>query len=159
MDRRTILPVGLAFVGLVTVLVGLHQDLLTVRAAYDGTVTTGWGRDLNHTERKLGLLATVALPVAAAAARYRYAGYLVQAAGAAVTWAALSASVHWLLDPVVYSGLPVAGGTSGAFVLGAEPYLLLVGGLLLVAAGVAGAHPSPYGVSDSDAPRSASATR
>lgn len=150
MDRRALLPTGLALAGLVVVLLGLHQELLTARAAGGPTVTTGWGRDLNHTERLLGALATVALPVAAVSVRVRRAGYLVQAVGATVLWFALTASVHWLGQPEVYTGLPVAGGTTGEFVLAAEPYLLLAGGLLLVAAGAVGAQGTPGRETDRD---------
>lgn len=159
MDRRSLLPLGLALAGLAAILVGLHQELVTVRPAYDGSITTGWGRDLNAGERQLGALATGALPVAAVTVRYPRARYLLQAVGLFVAGRALYASVHWLLQPDVYTGIPIAGGTSGELVLGAEPYLLVVGGLLLVAAGSAGARPAPLTRGDRDAQESAPAGR
>jgi hypothetical protein len=149
MDRRALLPTGLALAGLVVVLLGLHQELLTARAAGGPTVTTGWGRGLNHEERLLGAVATAALPLAAAAARFRLLGYLVATAGAAVTGVAVWAAGSWLAEPWVSTGVP---GDAGTVVIGAEPYLLVVGGLLLFASGLVAARGTPVDAGDRDAP-------
>jgi hypothetical protein len=140
MQRRALLSAALALAGAVVVLFGLHQELLATRAAA-GSVTTGWGGDLNHTERLLGAVALAALPMAVLSGYLRAAAYLVQLAGAAVAGYAVYAALHWLGQPGTSTGLPIAGGRTGDVVLAAEPYLLVVGGLLLVAAGVVGAHP------------------
>jgi hypothetical protein len=149
MDRRALLPTGLALAGLVVVLLGLHQELLTARAAGGPTVTTGWGRGLNHEERLLGALATAALPLAAAAARVRRIGYVVATAGGVVAGVALWAAGSWLAEPWVSTGVP---GDAGTVVLGAEPSLLVLGGLVLVASGLVGALMPPAGVTDRDVP-------
>lgn len=159
MESRDVIPAGLALTALALVVVGIHQELLTTRFAGGPIIETGWGGDLSYQERQLGALVAGALPVAAASARYRRAGYLVQAVGAVVLGATLLATTHWIGQPEVYTGLPVAGGASGVFVLGAEPYLLVVGGLLLVGAGVAGARPDATDAADNDSQGPAGVTR
>jgi hypothetical protein len=148
-DRRTLLPVGLALAGLVVVLVGLHQELLTAATPGGPTASTGWdgshlpwGRKFSDSERYLGAVATAALPLAAATAWRRHLGYLVAIAGAGVAGYALLVAGTWLAKPWVSTGLP---GDDGGIVLAAEPYLLVLGGLLLVAAGLVGAWGIPIG--------------
>lgn len=140
MDRRTLLPTGVAIVGALAVVIGIHMELLHMRAGVGRTIDTGWASSLNHEEGLLAGLSLLGIVGALAARRWRRAGLLSQAVGGVVLFYALRAVMQHILDPGVgiYTGLPVFEGTTGQIVFGAEPYLLVFGGLLLIAAGVLG---------------------
>ena len=151
MDRRALLPVGIAAAGTLAVVIGIHTELLTMRPGTGGTIETGWGGSLNHEEQLLAGLSLLGIVSAFAAIRWRRAALLTQAVGGIVLFYALRAVVGYSFDPRlgVYTGFPVLGGTTGRVVFGAEPYLLVLGGLLLIAAGVLGVRGWP-GSGDSD---------
>ncbi|MEF8856657.1 MAG: hypothetical protein V5A16_04480 [Haloplanus sp.] len=74
MPPRRLVPVALAFAGLVAVVIGVHQELVHVAPGFEGTITTGWGGDLTHEERllaRLALVGGVGLLVAAGVVRWR----------------------------------------------------------------------------------------
>ncbi|WP_435067290.1 hypothetical protein [Haloplanus sp. C73] len=135
MQRRRALPVALAVLGLVAVLVGVRQGLVHVAPGYEGTIMTGWDGPLNHEERLLSRLAVVGVVGSVAALRWRRLAVVPAATGGVVLFYALRAVLHYALDPGLYVEVQVYGGPT-RFVLGAEPVLLVVGGALLVAAGV-----------------------
>ncbi|WP_247008476.1 hypothetical protein [Halorientalis litorea] len=137
MNYRALLPAGVAAAGLAAVVVGIHTELLHFRPMYDSTIVTGWGRDLNHEERLLARLSGLALVGALASARWRRAAVLPLAVGGIVLFY-VGRAVSYYLTPELYTGLPVAGGTTGRRVFGAEPYLLALGALLFVGAAVLG---------------------
>lgn len=137
MNYRALLPAGVAAAGLAAVVVGIHTELLHFRPMYDSTIVTGWGRDLNHSERLLAQLGGLAVVGALASARWRRAAALPLAVGGIVLFYVGRAVAHYL-TPTLYTGLPVAGGQTGRHIFGAEPYLLTLGALLFVAAGVLG---------------------
>ncbi|MFC6974772.1 hypothetical protein ACFQL1_08900 [Halomicroarcula sp. GCM10025709] len=154
MDRARFLPVGLAAAGLLTVLVGIHTELLHARPMYEFTIDTRWGRSpgqprllhsLNHEERLLARLSGVGLVGAALATRWRQAAAIPALIGGIVLFYPIRAVLHHLGDPAsgIYTGVLPIGDPAGRIVFGAEPYLLVLGGLLLVAAGVAGWRLSP----------------
>ncbi|MFC6954860.1 hypothetical protein [Halorubellus litoreus] len=140
MDRRALLPGGVAIAGTLAIVIGVHTELLTMRPGTAGTIETGWGGSLNHEEELLAGLSVVATSSAFAAIRWRRAALLAQAVGGVVLFYALRAVVGYSFDPTlgIYTGLPVLDGTNGRVIFGAEPYLLVLGGLLLIVAGVLG---------------------
>jgi hypothetical protein len=135
MPPRRLVPVALAFAGLVAVVIGVHQELVHVAPGFEGTITTGWGGDRNHEERLLARLALVGGVGAVAASRWRRFAAVPVATGVAVLFYALRATLHYALDPGLYVTVSAYGGPTG-LVLGAEPVLLVGGGGLLVAADV-----------------------
>ncbi|WP_324760046.1 hypothetical protein [Haloarcula montana] len=161
MNRTRLLPVGLAAAGLVTVLVGIHTELLHARSMYDFTITTGWGRvpgqprllhSLNHEERLLAQLAGVGLVGSILAMRWRQAAAIPVLMGGVVLFYPVRTVLHYLGDPRtgVYTGVVPVGDPTGRVVFGAEPYLLVLGGVLLLAAGVAGWWLSPTAATDEE---------
>lgn len=152
MDRRALRPAGVAVAGTLAVVIGIHAELLHVRPTASGTVETGWGGSLNHEETLLAGLSLLGTVGALAASRWRRVALLPQAVGGVVLFYALRAVGIYLPDPLleVYTGLPVLDGTTGRVVFGAEPYLLILGGLLLIAGGVLGLREWP-GAGDSSA--------
>jgi hypothetical protein len=150
MDRRALLPAGVAVAGTLAVVIGIHTDLLAMRPGVGGAIETGWGGRLNHEERLLAGLGLVGIVGAFVAVRWRRAALLTQAVGGVVLFYALRAVVGYALDPSLelYTGFPVADGTTGQVVFGAEPYLLVLGGLLLIVAGVLGFRGWPGAGSD-----------
>jgi len=134
MRTRRLVPVAVAVAGLVAIVIGVRQGLVHVAPGYEGTITTGWGGDLNHEERLLARLGVVGVVGTVAALKWRHLAAVPVATGVVVLFYALRAALH-------YAGLYVTVSAYGGptrFVLGAEPILLVVGGALLVVAGVVG---------------------
>jgi len=152
---RRVVPVALALAGLVAVVIGIRQELVHVAPGFEGTITTGWGGDRNHEERLLARLAFVGVVGAVAARRWRRLAAIPAATGGVVLFYALRATLHYALDPGLYVTVSAYGGQT-RLVLGAEPVLLVVGGGLLVAAGVVRwrAHPDRAEADLSSAPSS-----
>jgi hypothetical protein len=137
MRTRRLVPVAVAVAGLVAIVIGVRQGLVHVAPGYEGTITTGWGGDLNHEERLLARLGLVGVGGAIVAHRWRRLAVVPVATGGVVLFYALRAALHYALDPGLYVEVSAYGGPT-RFVLGAEPVLLVVGGTLLVVAGVTG---------------------
>jgi len=136
LSTTALVPVALSVAALVTILVGVHTDSLHVEQMYDYTVTTGWDGALNYQEREMIELAAIGVLGTLGALRWRRV-----AAGAIVAGALV------LVYPVrfftrgsrsVTGEMVVFGGETIELYYGAEPYLLVLGGLLLVLAGVVG---------------------
>jgi hypothetical protein len=148
MRTRRLAPVVLAALGALAVAVGVHQDLLHVAPGYEGTITTGWDGPLSHEEVLLARLGLVGLVGAGAAFRWRRLAVVPAATGVVVLFYALRAVLHYARDPGLYATVTAFGGESVRFVLGAEPFLLVAGGALLVAAGALGWGTRPEGADD-----------
>ncbi|WP_262176694.1 hypothetical protein [Haloarcula laminariae] len=138
MNRRSLLAVALASVGLGAIVAGSYQELLHVAPAYEGTIETGWGGPRNHQERLLTRVGVLGLLGAVVASRWRYAALASVATGAVVLFYPVRAVLRYALDPGLYTEVTTYSGDTVEYVLGAEPFLLAAGGLLLVAAGVIG---------------------
>ncbi len=151
MKNRRLVPVGLAVVGCAVIVVGVYQGLIHVAPGYEGTIVSGWGGDLNHEEVLLVQLGAVGVGGAVAATRWKRVASVPLVTGGVVLFYALRAVVGLFLSPTrpLYREFsPPAPGFEGdpvVFVLGAEPFLLAAGGLLLVGAGVAGLSRRPSG--------------
>lgn len=138
MERRALLSGGVAAAGVLVVLTGIHQELLLVRPAYEGTIMTGWDGPINHEERLLAQLSILALLGVSTAVRLRYGAVPPPVVGGVVLFYSLRAVNHHALDPGLYTGVPFIGRSTSRYVLGLEPYLLVGAGVLFVASGVIG---------------------
>ncbi|MGB9957637.1 hypothetical protein ACOZ4B_14775 [Haloferax prahovense] len=136
MDHQRTLVVVMAVVGFGAIVAGVHQELLHVAPGYDGTITTGWDGRLNHEEYLLARLGGVGVVGALAALRWKHAVALPVAVGGVEIGYSLVAVSHYVRDPGLYTTVQTFDGTT-RLVLGAEPFLLVVGGLLFLGAGVA----------------------
>lgn len=138
MDNRQLLPVALAVAGFVAIVVGIYQGLIHVAPGYEGRIMSGWGGELNHEELLLARVGVVGIVGAVAALRWKRLSLVPVAMGGVVLFYALRALVLTVQDTRLYAETTTYGGDSVVFILGAEPFLLLAGGGLLVSAGVVG---------------------
>jgi hypothetical protein len=132
----------LAVAGALAVVVGIHQGLVHVAPGYEGTITSGWGGELNHEEVLLAGVSALGVAGSVAARRFWRLAAVPFAAGGVVLFYVLRVVYGWFTSSVpLYreTSLDAAGfgGDTVMFVLGAEPFLLALGGLLLAGAGVA----------------------
>ncbi|WP_251341823.1 hypothetical protein [Haloplanus halophilus] len=148
---QRLLPVAAAVAGAAAIGVGVHQGLVHVAPGYEGTIVTGWGRTLNHEERLLAWLGALGVAGAVGSLRWRRLAVLPAATGGVVLCYALRAVATYALDPGLYVEVSASGGPT-RFVLGAEPFLLVAGGALLVVAAVRGWRATADGTTDGDAP-------
>jgi hypothetical protein len=155
MRPKRAVPTVLALAGFVTIVVGVHQELVHVASGYEGTITTGWDGALSHEEVLLARLGLVGVVGAGAATRWRRLVVLPVATGAVVLFYTGRAVLHYALEPGLYAPVTAFGGESVRFVLGAEPFLLVAGGLFLVGAGVVGWRAGGERVSDDGVPATA----
>ena len=141
MQHRRHLPVVLAGLGAVAIVVGIHQGLVHVAPGYEGRVVSGWGGPLNHEERHLAGVAILGVAGAAISLRSRWLAAVPALSGGVVLFYALRATLHYVRDPGLYTPVETYGGETVRYIIGAEPALLVVGALLLAAAGVSGGRP------------------
>ena len=138
MNRQRILAVALAVVGFAAVAVGVYQELLHVAPGYEGMIETGWGGRINHEERLLTRLAGVGVVGTLVTLRWKYAAVVPVAVGSVELGYTLRAVLHYVRDPGLYTQVQKYDGSTTRLVLGAEPFLLVAGGLLFLGAGVVG---------------------
>jgi hypothetical protein len=147
MTRGQHRSIGLSIAALLAVSIGVHAELLHARPIYEFTIDTGWGvvpgherwlHSLNHEERLLAQLTGIGVLGAIAATRWRRAAVLPALTGAIVLFYPVRAVWHHAIDTGIYTGVPFLGDPSSRVILGAEPFLLVVGGLLLLGSGVLG---------------------
>lgn len=110
------------------IVIGVRQELVHVTPGYEGTITTGWGGDLNHEARLLARLGLVGVGGAIVVPRWRRLAVVPAATGGVVLFYALRAALHYAFDPGLYVAVSAYGGPT-RFVLGAEPVPLVVGGI------------------------------
>ncbi|WP_277555031.1 hypothetical protein [Halobaculum limi] len=139
-EAHSVGPILLSVVGLVAVIVGVQQGVLHVAPGYQGTINASeelFGR------RKWLLTGAGAVGVVGAISsiRWKRLSVVPVAVGGIVfvegLWTAILAATgldYPLFTETTYrrSGDPVM------FILGAEPFLLVAGGVLLAGAGIAG---------------------
>ena len=150
METYRLGPVMMAVAGCIAVVIGVHQGLVHVAPGYEGTILSGWDGDLNHEEVLLGQLGVVGVGGAVAARRWRHLASVPFVVGSIVLFYAFRA-VYALMQsrrPLYREfSIRTAGfeGDTVMFVLGAEPFLLAAGGLLLVGSGIAGVKSRSFG--------------
>lgn len=139
MQRYRAVPVAIALAGLVAVLVGVFQGLVHVAPGYEGTITTGWDGGLNHEEQLLAALGGVGVAGAALSLRWKRLAAVPAAVGGVVLFYAVRAMAGYVLNGLpLYTETTLPRSTEPVvYVFGAEPFLLVAGGLLFVGAGIA----------------------
>ena len=143
-------PTTLALAGAAAIAIGVHQGLVHIAPGYGGSIVTGWGGPLSHEEV---FFAGLGLVGAVATRRWRRLAVAPAATGLVVLFYTFRAVLHYALEPGLYVEV-TTHGTPTRLVLGAEPILLVGGGLLLVGAGVVGWRgPAP---DDGETPRAPS---
>ncbi|UPV72932.1 hypothetical protein M0R89_10270 [Halorussus limi] len=143
MENNLLVPVVMAVAGCVAIVIGVYQGLVHVAPGYEGTIVSGWDGDLSHEEVLLVQLGAVGVGGAVAALWRKRLATVPFATGGIVVFYAFRAVFSWFRSsrrPLYREFSPRAPGFEGetvVFVLGAEPFLVAGGGLLLVGAGIA----------------------
>lgn len=141
MDGHRLVPVVMAVVGFVTIVIGVYQGLVHVAPGYEGTITSGWDGTLSHEEVLLAQIGAVGVGGAVAGLRWKRLASIPVVAGSIVLFYTLRATFNWLWSPTrpLYREFsPQAPGFEGEtmLILGTEPFLLAVGGVLLIGSGI-----------------------
>jgi len=142
MKRLRAVRVAVAIAGFAAIGIGVYQELVHVAPGYEGTIVSGWGGDLSHEEVLLVQLGALGVGGVVAGLRWRRLSALSVATGGVVLFYATRAVFRLFQSPKpLYREAPMQGGgfegESVMFVVGAEPFLLAVGALSLIVAGLA----------------------
>jgi hypothetical protein len=142
MEHHRLVPVAMAIAGLAAIGIGVYQGLVHVAPGYEGTIMSGWDGALSHEEVLLVQLGAFGVGSVVAGLRWKRLSILSIFVGSTVLFYAVRAVVDLFQSPrPLYGEVSVQGagfeGDTVMFVLGAEPFLLVTGGLLLVGAGLA----------------------
>lgn len=148
MKNDRLIPVVMAAAGFATIVVGIHQGLVHVAPGYEGTIMSGWDGELNHEELLLVQLGGVGIGGTVAALRWKRLASIPVVMGSIVLFYAFRAVLgqfrssyplyrEYSLQP------PGSQEYTVMIILGAEPFILVVGGLLLMGAGIAGSKLEP----------------
>ena len=133
----------MAVAGCAAIGIGVYQGLVHVAPGYEGTITSGWDGELSHEEVLLAQFGVVGVGGAVAAVRWKRLASVPFVMGGVVLFYTLRAMFGWFQSPgrpLYREFSPRAPGFEGetvVFILGAEPFLLAAGGLLLMGAGIA----------------------
>lgn len=138
MEHEQRIPVILAVAGFAAIVIGIYQGLIHVAPGYEGTIMTGWGGDLNHEERLLAGVGAVGTGGTVALFRWKRLAIVPVATGGVVLFYALRAILQTVQNVRLYTETTMYEDAPVVFILGAEPFLLIAGGLLLVGAGGVG---------------------
>lgn len=138
MNRLDLVAVGMAIAGFGAIVIGIHQELLHVGPLYEGTIETGWGGSLNHEERLLARVAALGVGGTVAMVRWKYVAVVPIAVGIVELVYPLRAVLHHARHTGLYTEVTMADGTVTRVVLGAEPFLLILGGILTIGACIVG---------------------
>nr|WP_233340497.1 hypothetical protein [Haloprofundus sp. MHR1] len=139
-NNHGVSPIILSIAGFVTVVVGVHQGIFHVAPGYQGTINAG-GEALNREEWLLVGVGAVGVVGAALSVRRKRLSVVPVVGGGIVLFEAFRTTI------VAWSTLPYplftettyrSSGEPVMFILGAEPFMLIAGGVLLVGAGIAG---------------------
>jgi len=138
MKYERALPVWLAIAGAIAILIGIYQGLVHVAPGYEGAIMTGWGGELNHDERLLAGLGVAGVGGAVGSIWWKRLSFVPVAMGGVVLFYAGRAILHYVSDrPQLYTETTYrSSGEPVMYILGAEPFLLIAGGVLLGGAGI-----------------------
>ena len=142
MNYHRFVPLVLAIAGFAAIGIGVYQGLVHVAPGYEGTIMSGWDGSLNHEEVLLVQLGALGVGSVIAGLRWKRLSSISAVMGGIVLFYAIRAVFTLVQSPrPLYREVSVQGagfeGETIMFVLGAEPFLLAAGGLLLVGAGLA----------------------
>lgn len=158
MRPKEVLPAVVAVGGFAAIVVGIHQGLVHVAPGYEGTIMSGWGGKLNHEERLLASVGAVGIGGTVATLRWKRLFVVPIAAGGIVLFYALRAILQKIQNVTLYTETAMYDGDPVVFILGAEPFLLIAGGLLLVGAGLLGWRQQRSRTDDSESSSASSLT-
>ena len=141
MEHHRFVPVAMAIAGFAAIGVGVYQGLVHVAPGYEGTIMSGWDGSLSHEEVLLVQLGALGVGSVGAGLRWKRLSLLSSVMGSIVLFYAFWAVFTLFQSPrPLYREVSVQGagfeGDTVMFVLGAEPFLLAAGGLLLMGAGI-----------------------
>ena len=140
MRNNAMAPGILAIAGFVAIVVGIHQGVLHVAPGYQGTINAG-GDPLGRREWLLAGVGALGVVGAVSSIRTKRLSAVPGAVGGVVLFEAFRTIV------LAATGLPYplftettyrTSGDPVMFILGAEPFLLVAGGVLFVGAGIVG---------------------
>lgn len=140
MQEKNMALLALAIAGFAAIVVGVYQDFLQVAPGYQGTVGAG-AEALNRKDWLLVGIGIVGIVGAAVSHLKKRLSFVPAAVGAIVLLETFRTSIlvvdtfpYPLYTETAYrlSGDPVM------FIFGAKPFLLVIGGILLVGAGIVG---------------------
>ena len=142
MDSHRFVPLALAIAGFAAIGIGVYQGLVHVAPGYEGTIMSGWDGSLNHEEVLLVQLGALGVGSVVAGIRWKRLSSLSFVMGGLVLFYAVRAVLNLFQSSrPLYRDFSMQGagfeGDTVMFVLGAEPFLLAAGGLLLTVAGLA----------------------
>ena len=142
MEHHRLVPVAMAIAGFAAIGIGVYQGLVHVAPGYEGTIMSGWDGSLSHEEVLLVQLGALGVGGVVAGLRWNRLSVLSVFVGSTVLFYAVRAVFDLFQSPrPLYREVSMQGagfeGDSVMFVLGAEPFLLAIGGLLLIGAGLA----------------------
>lgn len=139
-NNNGVSPIILSVAGFVTVVVGVHQGVFHVAPGYQGTINAG-GEALGRREWLLAGVGAVGVVGAALSIRRKRLSVVPAVVGGIVLFEAFrTIIIAWnaLPYPLFTETTYRRSGEPVMFILGAEPFMLMAGGVLLVGAGIAG---------------------
>lgn len=139
-EPRGISPVVLAIAGFAAIVIGMHQGVLHVAPGYQGTINAG-GEVPGLREWLLAGMGAVGIVGAAVSLRRKRLGVVPVAVGGVVLFEGVRTMVlaaNGLRYPLYTETTYPFSGEPIMFIFGAEPFLLIAGGGLLVVAGFVG---------------------
>ena len=140
MGNNTVVPIALAIAGFGAIVVGIHQGVVHVAPGYQGTITTG-GDVLRRREWLLTGMGAAGLVGAAVSLQSKRLSVVPVVLGGVVLFEAVRTMVlkaQSLPYPLYTETTYVLSGEPVMFIFGAQPFLLVAGGVLLVCAGLVG---------------------
>ena len=148
MEDNWLSPAVMAAVGFAAIVFGIYQGLVHVAPGYEGTIMSGWDGTPNHEEVLLVLAGGVGIGGAVAARKWKRLASIPVVMGGIVLFSMLRAVLGQFRSPhSLYREYTLQPPGSEEYtvmiILGAEPFLLAVGGLLLVGAGITGLKSGP----------------
>lgn len=138
-ERGTV-PVVLAVAGFAAVVVGIHQGVVHVAPGYQGTINSGGGEVFDRRGWLLAGMGAAGIVGAAVSLRRKRLSVVPVAVGGGVLFEAFRTMILLALSlpyPLYTETTYRRSGDPVMFVFGAEPFLLVAGGILLVGAGFA----------------------
>lgn len=141
MEYQRFVPLAMAIAGFTAIGIGVYQGLVHVAPGYEGTIMSGWDGSLSHEEVLLVQLGALGVGSVVVGLRWKRLSSLSFVMGSIVLFYAVRAVFNlFQSSKPLYREFSMHGagfeGDTVMFVLGAEPFLLAAGGLLLIGAGL-----------------------
>lgn len=133
-------PIILASAGFAAIVVGVHQGVLHVAPGYQGTINAG-GEVLGRRDWLLAGIGAVGIGGATVSLRRKRLSVVPVAVGGIVLFEAFRTmfiAAHSLPYPIYTETTYRRSDDPVMFIFGAEPFLLVAAGVLLVGAGIVG---------------------